>query len=226
MVNLKQTTQLLRCRNHRSLHKEPGLEAGQAVVGVAGAGDDHTRNIRSHIRAPCGHRRPERMGTVPGSPGRLAATIQMAAPLAAPEIWCQIPQAAGETAQTASLRVGLPFLQRRQQWKRPAVARAKGSSINSVVFPDGTGTLANRRDRSNTPARTPDNTARITRTDSGMYIVQSPVTTAPPHEPLAVQGVSPGADSLSHVLRCICKIKAPGSQGMERSPLSAKRQAP
>ena len=29
-----------------------------------------------------------------------------------------------------------------------------------------------------------------------MYIVQSPVTTAPPHEPLAVQGVSPGADSL------------------------------
>lgn len=78
----------------------------------------------------------------------------------------------------------------------PAVARAKGSSINSAVFPDGTGTFANRRGRSNTPARTPDNTARITRTDSGMYIVQSPVTTAPPHEPLAVQGVSPGADSL------------------------------
>lgn len=78
----------------------------------------------------------------------------------------------------------------------PAVARVKGSSINSAVFPDGTGTFANRRGRSNTPARTPDNTARITRTDSGMYIVQPPVTTAPPHEPLAVQGVSPGADSL------------------------------
>ena len=78
----------------------------------------------------------------------------------------------------------------------PAVARAKGSSINSAVFPDGTSTFANRRGRSNTPARTTDNTARITRTDSGMYIVQSPVTTAPPHEPLAVQGVSPGADSL------------------------------
>ena len=71
---------------------------------------------------------PERMGTVPGSPGRLAATIQMAAPLAAPEIWCQIPQAAGETAQTASLRVGLPFLQRRQQWKRRQLRGQKAAA--------------------------------------------------------------------------------------------------
>lgn len=85
MVNLKQTTQLLRCRDHRSLHKEPGLEAGQAVVGDPGPGmiiRKYQEPHQSTLRASA----PERMGTVPGSPGRLAATIQMAAPLAAPEI--------------------------------------------------------------------------------------------------------------------------------------------
>ena len=95
--------------------------------------------------------------------------------------------------QTASLRVEAAIFTEATTVEAPAVARVKGDVINSAVFPDGTGTFANRRGRSNTPARTPDNTARITRTDSGMYIVQPPVTTAPPHEPLAVQGVSPGA---------------------------------
>ena len=85
MVSLEQTPQLLRCQDHRSHHKEPGLEAGEVMAGFPGPGmimrkyqEPHQNTLRASA--------PERMGTVPGSPGRLAATIQMAVPLAAPEI--------------------------------------------------------------------------------------------------------------------------------------------
>ena len=85
MVSLEQTPQLLRCRDHRSHHKEPGLEAGEAMAGFPGPGmiiRKYQEPHQSTLRASA----PERMGTVPGSPWRLVATIQMAVPLAAPEI--------------------------------------------------------------------------------------------------------------------------------------------
>ena len=89
MVSLEQTPQLLRCRDHRSLHKEPGLEgleAGQAMAGFPGPGMIMRKYQELHQNTLLRASAPERMGTVPGSPGRLAATIQMAVPLAAPEI--------------------------------------------------------------------------------------------------------------------------------------------
>ena len=86
MVSLEQTPQLLRCRDHRSLHKEPGLEVGEAMAGFPGPGMIMRKYQEPHQSILLRASAPERMGTVPGSPGRLAATIQMAVPLAAPEI--------------------------------------------------------------------------------------------------------------------------------------------
>lgn len=77
-----------------------------------------------------------------------------------------------------------------------AMNAAKSGGILSAENPKGTGTFANRRGHSAVSGQASVSTANLTRTDSGVYVVRSPLTTAPPHEPLAVQGVSPGADSL------------------------------
>lgn len=78
----------------------------------------------------------------------------------------------------------------------PVMTAKKGSSIISAENTKGSGTFANRRGRSAVSGQPSDRTTNLTRTDSGVYVVRSPLTTAPPHEPLAVQGVSPGVDSL------------------------------
>ena len=78
----------------------------------------------------------------------------------------------------------------------PVMTAKKGSGTLSAENTEGSGTFADRRGRSDASRQVSGGTTKLTRTDSGVYVVRSPITTAPPHEPLAVQGVSPGADSL------------------------------